>query len=521
MYKLPQLLSSQVLIYLRKSRTDDPNLTVTEVLSKHEQMLDDWVARNLPEAGAIPDENRYREVFSGETVESRPKMQELLRRIESPSIRAVLVVEPQRLSRGDLEDIGRIVKIFRYTNTLIITLQYAYDMHDDHDRDSFERELKRGNEFLEYQKRIMNNGRIMSVKNGNFIGNVAPYGYRKVRIKEGKRYAYTLEPDPIEAPVLRSIFAWYAGGIGTTQICDRLDAMGVKPRKAEKWSPYTIISFFDNLHYIGKVYWERRSMVRVVEEGEIIATRPRSENYLVFDGKHEPLITLDLWERVQLIKGSHPRVRKQREFVNPYAGLLRCANCGRAIKRQTYRSGVPRYVCHNQRACGTASCTDEEMRNSIAQILKDSIRKFEAQLKNNEQDVVKASEEIIDNLRQQLESLYELEAAQWAEKAKGEMPDRVFERLNTDVLKEIEATKKSIEQAEINAPQKLDIQERIVTFRTTLDCLLDECAPIREKNKMLKACFLRLTYDRKKKDAKHGKRWGAANPINIDAELRV
>ena len=149
MYQLPELQPSQVLIYLRKSRTDDPALSVEEVLSKHEQMLDDWTARALPEPHRVPEENRYREVVSGETISSRPQMQALLRRIESARIRAVLVVEPQRLSRGDLEDIGKLVKILRYTRTLVITLQYTYDMHDDHDRDAFERDLKRGNEFLE------------------------------------------------------------------------------------------------------------------------------------------------------------------------------------------------------------------------------------------------------------------------------------------------------------------------------------------------------------------------------------
>lgn len=521
MYQLPQLLSSQVLIYLRKSRTDDPGLTISDVLSKHEQMLNEWVARNLPESGSVPEENRYREVVSGETIESRPRMQELLRRIESPSVRAVLVVEPQRLSRGDLEDIGKIVKIFRYTNTLIITLQYIYDMHDDHDRDAFERELKRGNEFLEYQKRIMNNGRILSVKNGNFIGNTPPYGYKKIKIKEGKRYAYTLEPDPIEAPILKAIFTWYADGMGATQICDKLDAMSIKPRKTNNWSPYTIINFLDNLHYIGKVYWERRATVRAVEDGEVISTRPRSNEFLIFDGKHIPLIDADLWERVQAIKGSHPKVRKQHEIVNPYAGLLRCANCGHAIKRQTYINGVPRYVCHNQRVCGTASCTDEEIRDAVAQILKDSIKNFEAQLINGEKDTSKNDKEIIDGLNQKLERLYEVEAAQWLEKAKGEMPDRVFERLNANVLKEIDAVKRSIKQAEMDASPKMDIPERIITFRTTLDSLLEGATPAKELNRMLKACFLCLTYNREKKDPKYGRRWGAPNSVSIEAELSV
>lgn len=174
MWQLPPLSPENILKYLRKSRTDDPMLTVEEVLSKHEQMLDDWVRQKFPGAPGIPEENCYREVVSGETIESRPKVQELLRQIESPKYKAILIVEPQRLSRGDLEDIGRLVKLLRYSNTIVITLQYSYDLRDERDRDMFERELKRGNEFLEYQKRVMGNGRLLSVQNGNFIGQKPP-----------------------------------------------------------------------------------------------------------------------------------------------------------------------------------------------------------------------------------------------------------------------------------------------------------------------------------------------------------
>lgn len=522
-YQLPNLQSSQVLIYLRKSRADDPSLSVEEVLSKHEQMLNEWAARSLPEPHVVPEENRYREVVSGETIDSRPKMQELLRRIESPSIRAVLVVEPQRLSRGDLEDIGRIVKILRYTNTLVITLQYSYDMHDAHDRDAFERELKRGNEFLEYQKRIMNNGRILSVKNGNYIGNVPPYGYRKVRMKDGKRYAYTLEPDPIEAPILKAIFTWYADGIGTTHICDKLEEMGVKPRKAKAWSPYSIAGFFNNQHYIGKVIWAHRATVRTIENGDVVVRRPRADDYMVFDGKHEPLIDMELWNRVQAIKSLYPPVKKGRDVKSPYAGMMYCKKCGRAIKRQTYTTGEIRYVCINQRACKTASCTDIEMRDAVAKLLSDSLEAFEVQLEQMEEKNKAAAmrQDILSSLKQRLEDLYALEAAQWNEKAKGAMPDRVFERLNAEVVSEIESIQKSIAESEANPPEPCDIAERIVAFQTALDLLMDDTAPAKEKNALLKMCFSRIWYSRKQKDAEYGRRWGQSYPISLLAELKV
>ena len=120
----------------------------------------------------------------------------MLRRIESPHIKAVLCVDPQRLSRGSLKDIGRIVELFRYSNTIVITRQYAYDLRDDRDRESFERELMRGNEYLEYYKRIQQNGRLQSVKNGNYLGQTAPYGYKKFSTRKERLSASRLSLFP-------------------------------------------------------------------------------------------------------------------------------------------------------------------------------------------------------------------------------------------------------------------------------------------------------------------------------------
>ena len=50
----------EIIMYLRKSRADDPMLSVEEVLSKHETLLDEWVEKNLN--SPIPEENRFKEV---------------------------------------------------------------------------------------------------------------------------------------------------------------------------------------------------------------------------------------------------------------------------------------------------------------------------------------------------------------------------------------------------------------------------------------------------------------------------
>jgi len=127
MYKeYEKFLSDEILVYLRKSQSDDPSLTVEEVLERHESIIRDWIDRNLD--APIPEENWYREVVSGETIAGRPEVQKILRRMESPKIKAVLCVEVQRISRGDLEDCGRIIKLFRFTHTKFITPYKTYDL---------------------------------------------------------------------------------------------------------------------------------------------------------------------------------------------------------------------------------------------------------------------------------------------------------------------------------------------------------------------------------------------------------
>ena len=338
MWKLPPLTTEEILLYSRKSRTDDPTLSVEETLAKHEQMMDEWIARNLPDQPPIPEKQRYREVVSGETLDSRPKVLEVLRKVEAPKYKAIIIKEPQRLSRCDLEDIGRLVKLLRYSNTLVITLQYTYDLRDERDRDMFERELKRGNEFLEYQKRIMNNGRLLSVKNGNFIGQTAPYGYKKIQIKEGKTKCFTLEPDPETAPVVKMIFELYRDGYGMTRIADKLDALGIPAPGGGKWVPDTIPRFLRNEHYLGKVVWNRRPTTRKIVDGEIVISRPTAEEYLVYEGKHPAIIEQELWDAVEAKRGSIPPNPKAHNFANPLSGLLFCKKCNRAMTRRTYKN---------------------------------------------------------------------------------------------------------------------------------------------------------------------------------------
>jgi len=512
------LTPESILDYLRKSRTDDPNLSVAEVLAKHEEILDKWDKMHL--GAVVPEDNKYREVVSGETIADRPEMRALLRRIESPRIKAIKVADEARLSRGDLEDAGRLIKLLQHTNTLVIIPdvfggQFVYDLRDEDDREKLERKLKEGNKFLEYQKKIMRRGRELSVQRGNFPGWRAPYGYRKVSIKTGKERCETLEIVPAEADVVRMIFDMYVNeDLGRVTIARRLNELGVPTRSGAAWAQDTLARILDNHHYIGKTRWNWRRTVTIVEDGEIRQVRPVSKvgEYLLYDGKHEAIIPVELFEAAQAKKGRNHRAKPTTKIRNPLAGLVFC-RCGRAMSLRTYkRDGVersaPRLLCDNQAYCKTTSCMYDDMVARVCAILEDCIRDFEVRIEADNHDSTQLHLNLIKRLEAKRAELEAKEIAQWEAQADPDpakrMPAHIFQVLNERLLKEKEEVQQALCKAYESMPEPIDYQERKARFQAALDALRDPDVSAAKKNRLLKECIERIDYSREKAVRKRG-----------------
>lgn len=532
----------EIIVYLRKSRSDDPLLTVEEVLSKHETILDEWAEKHLN--GKIPEENRFREVVSGETIDDRPEIQKVLRLIESPKYKAVLIVEVQRLSRGDLEDAGRLIKLFRYSNTFAITPPKTYDLRDEYDRDTFERELKRGNEFLEYQKKIMNRGRLLAVSQGHYLGTFAPYGYDKDVLMEGKRKCHTLKINEAEADVVKMVFDMYVNqDMGRVNIAHRLNELGIKPRKAALWQQYQIKDMLENIHYIGKVRWNWRKTLTIIEDSEVVQTRPKAKigEYLVYDGKHPAIISDELFNAAAEKQGRNHRAKAKTKVRNPLAGLLWC-QCGRAMSLRTYKkhNSPPRLLCDNQAYCKTTSCLYEEMIERVCDVLEQCIEDFEIRLNSDDKDSLNLHNNLIKRLENKLTELNKKELSQWEKYSEEGMPKEIFDKLNEKVLKEKEEIQQALCKAKESLPDPVDYEEKLYRFKDALQALKDPEAPAILQNRLLKACIERIDYNRAKSERmkstakrvtvngrrikpdglKTGANWTKA-PIEIDVKLRV
>lgn len=307
------VINGQYSLYLRKSRADleAEERGEGETLARHEKILIELARRYGFSIGKI-----YREIVSGESIEARPVVQELLKDVESGRWKGVLVVEVERLARGDTMDQGRVAKSFKFSNTKIITPIKIYDPNDEFDEEYFEFGLFMSRREYKTINRRLQRGRVSSVKEGKYVGSVAPFGYDRVKLVKDK--GYTLAKND-EAPVVEKMFQLYAyNEIAINEVVRQLNLAGYKPRKAKEWTISAVKDILSNPIYIGKIRWDSRKTVKEYRNGKIVNTRPRNENYTLCDGLHKPIIDMETWNIVQEKRSKHtPAVIHNKVVQNP------------------------------------------------------------------------------------------------------------------------------------------------------------------------------------------------------------
>jgi DNA invertase Pin-like site-specific DNA recombinase len=479
------------IIYLRKSRQDDPRETVEEVLAKHETMLQEYAQKEL--GGRIPEENIYREVVSGESIDDREEIQKVLARIEDPNIKGVLVIEPQRLSRGDLEDCGRLISDLRYTHTLVVTPYMTYNLENKMERKFFQDELLRGRDYLEYIKEILLRGRIAAVKRGCYLGNTPPYGYKKIKL--GKDH--TLEIIEEEAEVVRLVFDLYVNeGLTPFRIAQRLNEMGIKAPRGEKWVKDTIRVIVRNQHYIGKVVFNKAKATVVVENGEKKVKRlaqPEDE-IIVAEGKQPAIIDLATWEAAQTLVARNPREKFTYALKNPLSSVLVCGKCGRAMAIHPYKHAEDRYECKHKPRC-YKSVKVSHLEDAVITALETAeLPALQLKVKNGDGKAVKIQQRLLEKLEKQMADYHVQEDKQYELLETGVYTQDVFDRRNAALRDKIETCQKEIYQAKAAMPKDVDYEERVVALQKAIDMLKDPEATPAEKNKLLRAIVERIEF---------------------------
>ena len=480
------------LMYLRKSRADNPDESVEEVLSKHEKILQDYFMRET--GRQIPEDCIYREVVSGgESIDEREEMRKVLSRMEDPKVTGCLVVDPQRLTRGSLEDCGQLISTLKYTSTLVVTPVMTYDMNNKMERKFFESELMRGRDYLDYSKEILLRGRIAAVKRGCYIPTHVLYGYQKVVI--GKDH--TIEPHETEADIVRMIFDLYVNHDMTYyQIACKLNDMGVKPKKGDKWSKSSISWMLKNIHYDGKVCFNRIKKITSMENGERVTRKLRQpeEEVIIAEGKHPALVDHETFMKAQEKIKTNPAAKVGYDLRNPFAGILYCAKCGKAIAQHPYKHAEDRFECRTRPRC-YKSIKMSELEKAITFALEESeLPTLQLKWKSGEGNSIAIQKKLLESLEKEMANYRQQEEKQYEFLESGRYTPDVFDRRNAVLRQKMEDCQERIYKAKATMPKEINYAERIVLLKEAIAAMKDDTATAEQKNRLLKAIVERIEF---------------------------
>ena len=174
--------------------------------------------------------------------------------------------------------------------------------------------------------------------------SMAPLGYLN------DRNTRTIVLDPERAPMVRRLFEEYASSTRVTlkDLVKLADNMGLRSRKGNKIGKAAIAHLLHNPILIGDYVWKG----------------------VYYHGKHEPLVTRELFNRVQerFKAWSYSGVQHKN---HPFRGLVRCGNCGCLVTPESHKGKFTYYHCTHARGnCKERSLNEPDLAAALGEPLK-------------------------------------------------------------------------------------------------------------------------------------------------------
>ncbi|MCU5460665.1 recombinase family protein [Bacillus cereus] len=338
----------EVAIYLRKSRDESDGKE--DVLAKHESLLLEY-AKNHNLKYEI-----YKEIGSSEYIDSRPKMVRLLSDVSQKLYDAVLVVDLDRLSRGDLEEMGRISRVFRDSKTIVITPTKTYDFNNEEQTLINNFEMVFANHEFHMIKKRMLRGKQQGTKAGKWTNGRPPFPYVYNRLTK------ELDVDSDKVKVYEFMKKMFLEDMKATyEIAWKLNELGFKTNRNSYWYENTVRRLLINEVHLGKVVYGKTSgsgsKKKLNANG--VQIKERSE-WIIAEGSHQQLKTEEEHQRILAILESRRYTPKgTRTNVQVLSKLIYCGKCNRVMSFTGKASGK-RYVktclttdrfgyrCHNR-----------------------------------------------------------------------------------------------------------------------------------------------------------------------------
>lgn len=371
----------------------------------------------------------------------RPGFQQMLSDIEAGLIDCVIVKDLSRLGRNSIDTGYYIEQYFRAHQIRFIALTDQFDTADASNlHGGIMLPLKNMiNEAyaLDIGRKIKAQAR-QAMKDGEYIGARAPYGYRK-----DPENCHKLLIDPEAAEVVFQIFQWAYEHVGLNDIARRLNEQGIQTPSHRKRATGEITH--ENL--VGSGKWQTRTVAKILDSevytGDLVQGKTKivdhqqvqadEDNLIIATNTHEAIISHEVFEAVKAYRRQVCEESKAHE-VDPYTpnifkGKVFCAHCGGSLHRQRNKrkKGPDVYLFHcltksrvDKNGCLGVSVTEKDLLAAVVAILQQELTValgnysfvLEAEVKRKkERDDLKAGisakKQEIDRNRRFVRGLYE------------------------------------------------------------------------------------------------------------------
>ena len=378
--KAPAQAIWRAALYTRLSR-EDGDKPESDSIANQRALLERFASQqpNLKVAGQYSDDG-----FTGTNFQ-RPDFQRMIADIEAGKVNCVVVKDLSRFGRDYISTGHYLERWFPEHGVRFL----AVNDHIDSEKGPYDMLLPFKNVFNEqYARDISHKVRsAMQAKQrqGQFIGAFASYGYRKNPEDHNK-----LLVDPSAAAVVRRVFDLYEQGNGKIRIARLFNEEGIPcPSEYKKlngeryhngqqlgkttyWTYATVHRMLKNQMYIGNM--EQGRAPRQTMHGR--ATQLDRSQWTVVEGTHEPIISRQQWDRVQALLAKDARTPAFEQNISPFAGFLRCGDCGRAMSKTNHPGGIY-YCCGSYKRYGPGACTRHGIsQRELEQIVLDDLNRI-------------------------------------------------------------------------------------------------------------------------------------------------
>ena len=466
----------EVGMYCRLSK-DDGTDNESASIATQKSILTDYVKRQ----GWHLAKTYVDDGYSGTNFQ-RPSFQNMIKDIESGLINCVITKDLSRLGRNYL-DCGLYLEVFfPEHNVRYIAVNDGVDTLNKSAMDITPfRNILNEMYAADISVKIKSAYRAR-FQQGKFMGTTAPYGY----IKDPADHNHLLIDDKV-AHVVKEIFDLALKGNGVAKICRHLNKQHIlRPAAyaAERgetgferhfegnedkryiWSGNSVRSILRSPIYAGNLVGYKRIAANMKSK-----KRPSKlpEEWEVIPNTHEGIVTQEEFDIVQQLITSRRLPQNKGGFVNIFAGVIKCVDCGCALRAMNvHRRKRPeiidcvQYSCNNYARNGRSECSAHniEARDLFNAVLADincfadmavndekAVRAIEKRLTETDQSRAKALEKERKKLNKRLAELDRLFSSLYEDKVMERITERNFEMMSGKYQKEqleIEARLKEV-----------------------------------------------------------------------------